>query len=151
VAGTFSTKLAALDHSRGPDLAYVLRSDSGPDAEGMPGLGLITAGDVPVGGGMHGGFNRHELNTVLILGGAAAAGRATVSVAPSGIVDIGPTILDLMGLERGPAMTGASLLTVDPNMAASTVTHEAVSNAFRQRLAFAMRGPQRFPIHGGRI
>jgi phosphonoacetate hydrolase len=151
VDGTFSTKLVSLDHPRGPDLVYVLRSNGGADADGIPGLGLITAGDVPVGGGMHGGLNRHELNTVLMLGGAAARGRAGASFAPAGIVDIGPTVLDLMGLTPGAAMTGASLLSIDPEDASTIETHDVVSNGFRQRLSLAPRGQHRFPIHGGRV
>src|SRR5207248_1082562 len=70
IAGTFAHALVGLDHPRAPDLIYILRSSAMPDPFGLPGLGLITGG-VPIGGGMHGGLNRHELNTVLIVGGAA--------------------------------------------------------------------------------
>ncbi len=51
-----STSLVGLAHERGPDLVYVLRSELGQDDHGLPGRGLITAGDVPAGGGMHGGL-----------------------------------------------------------------------------------------------
>ncbi len=150
VEGTFSTQLVALDHARGPDLVYVLHSGTNPDADGLPGLGLITAGDVPVGGGMHGGLNRHELNTVLILGGAA--GGAGLSDAPVGIIDIGPTILDLLGLPPGLAMTGVSLLNGSGARLAGTVeTHETGWSGFRQRLSLAARDQRRIPMHGGRV
>lgn len=151
VEGSFSTRLVGLDHPRGPDLVYVLRSDTGADAHGLPGLGLITDGDVPMGGGMHGGLNRHELNTVLILGGAASAGRAEKLDAPCGIIDIGPTLLDLLGIAPAPTMAGTSLLPRDvQNMPGKAVTHEAGTGAFRQTLALMTRGERSFAVHGGR-
>lgn len=149
--GTFSTSLVGLHHARGPDLVYVLRSGVNADAHGLPGLGLITSGDVPVGGGMHGGLNRHELNTVLILGGAAAPAMAQETPAPAGVIDIGPTILDLLGIAPAPTMRGVSLLTEAARSMASTIeTHEVGHGGFRQRLSVAARGGHGFPIHGGR-
>ena len=52
---------------------------------------------------MHGGFNHHELNTVLILGGAAHRGESDMLFVPAGIIDIAPTILDLLDLAPPPA------------------------------------------------
>lgn len=150
VPGTFSTGLVGLDHPRGPGLVYVLRSNNNLDAHGLPGLGLITAGDVPVGGGMHGGLKRHELNTVLMLGGAATDNGA-VTHSPAGIIDIAPTILDCLGLPPAPTMRGSSLLPHDARIALiNLVTHETGAGAFRQRLVIAPRGAHAFPIHGGR-
>lgn len=151
VDGTFSTSLVGLAHERGPDLVYVLRSDLGPDDHGLPGRGLITAGDVPAGGGMHGGLNRYELNTVLMLGGAAAT-TSGVSEAPCGLVDIAPTILDLMGLGSPTSMSGRSLLNREMQTRPLAVfAHEAGTGAFRQRLEWVERDGHRFFIHGGRV
>lgn len=150
--GTFSTTLVGLNHPRGPDLVYVLRSDVRHDAYGLPGLGLITAGDVSAGGGMHGGLNRHELNTVLVLGGAMFADKPVLSSAPTGIVDIAPTILDLLGISPSPAMVGVSLLAQQDHLKPAAVSvHKAVSGDFRQQMAVAARGNHIFPIHGGRV
>jgi hypothetical protein len=152
VDGSFSTSLVGLDHERGPELVYVLRSGSDADAHGLPGLGLITTGDVPVGGGMHGGLNRHELNTVLIIGGAAVANVGRRVSALAGIIDIAPTVLDLMGVAPSAAMIGGSLLDAGFEQGSETIeTHEAVSNGFRQRLSIAPRGAQKFLLHGSRI
>jgi arylsulfatase A-like enzyme len=151
VDGTFSTALVGLGHARQPELVYVLRSDTSIDPHGLPGLGLITGG-VPVGGGMHGGLNRHELNTVLILGGAARGGAPGATQAPSGIVDIAPTILDLLGLAAPASMRGASLMKADiRHHAAKTETFEAGTGAFRQQLSITRRGEHLFPVHGGRL
>ncbi|MGL4437945.1 MAG: alkaline phosphatase family protein [Bosea sp. (in: a-proteobacteria)] len=147
VEGTFSTRLVRLDHARGPDLVYVLRSSLEHDAHGLPGLGLITDGDVPMGGGMHGGLNRHELNTVLMIGGAGAS--TGVDATPCGIIDIAPTILGLLGLPAGTSMQGRNL--ADGELAPAILEHhEAAIGAFRQTLTVAQRGAHLFPIHGGR-
>ena len=151
VEGTFATALVGLDHPRGPDLVYVLRSDEGLDGHGLPGRGLISAGDVPVGGGMHGGLNRHELNTVLMLSGAAARVPGQTDAA-AGLIDIAPTILDLLGVTAAPTMTGRSLLAADAGIAAAPLeTHEASSGAFHQRLELWRRNGHLFPVHGVRL
>lgn len=151
VDGTFSTALVGLDHARQPELVYVLRSDTSIDAHGLPGLGLITGG-VPVGGGMHGGLNRHELNTVLILGGAARGGAPGATEAPAGIVDIAPTVLDLFGLSAPASMRGASLMSADVRHHAPAVeVFETGTGVFRQRLSITRRGEHAFPVHGGRV
>ncbi|CAN1519150.1 Type I phosphodiesterase/nucleotide pyrophosphatase/phosphate transferase [Rhabdaerophilaceae bacterium] len=147
VPGTFSTELVGLNHARGPELVYVLRSGVENDVHGLPGLGLITGG-VPVGGGMHGGLNRHELNTVMILGGKAQAGPAVLNQA-AGIIDIGPTILDLMGIEKSVGMQGTSLLT------ATEITNETRQyivehGEFCQELTITHRDGTMFFQHGQR-
>lgn len=151
VDGTFSTTLVGLDHARQPELVYVLRSDTGLDPHGLPGLGLITGG-VPVGGGMHGGLNRHEVNTVLILGGAAQGGTPGQTAVPAGIVDIAPTVLDLLGLPVPAGMRGASLMQDEVRRRACDIeTVETGAGAFRQRFSLMRRGAHAFPVHGGRI
>jgi arylsulfatase A-like enzyme len=151
VDGTFSTTLVGLDHARQPELVYVLRSDTGLDPHGLPGLGLITGG-VPVGGGMHGGLNRHEVNTVLILGGAAQGGAPGQTAVPAGIVDIAPTVLDLLGLPVPAGMRGASLMQDEVRRRACDIeTVEIGAGAFRQRFSLMRRGAHAFPVHGGRI
>jgi phosphonoacetate hydrolase len=151
VEGTLSTALVGLDHARQPELVYVLRSGTETDAHGLPGLGLITGG-VPVGGGMHGGLNRHELNTVLILGGAAHSGPARSTQAPSGVIDIAPTVLDLLGIAAPASMCGASLMRRQArDHAAHLEVFDAGFGAFRQRLGVVRRGQHLFPVHGGRV
>jgi phosphonoacetate hydrolase len=150
LAGTFSLKLVGLDHARAAELMYVLRSGLELDTHGLPGLGLITGG-VPVGGGMHGGLNRHELNTVLILGGAASPGGAEMSPAPAGIIDIAPTILDLLGVAPSASMRGISLMAADGREQLDPETYETGAGTFRQRLTVVRRGDHPFAVHGERI
>ncbi|MCJ2094541.1 alkaline phosphatase family protein [Methylobacterium sp. J-072] len=149
VPGTFSLSLVDLDHARAPDLVFVLRSDDGPDPFGNPGLGLMTECDVPVGGGMHGGLNRYELNTTLILRGAGLP-AGVIDRRPSGIIDIAPTVLATLGLPPAATMTGRSLLDPAAESEAPRI-YETGLGCFRQRLASAERNGSRILLHGGRV
>jgi phosphonoacetate hydrolase len=148
VDGTLPSSLLGIDHLRQPELFYVLRSDTSNDPHGYPGLGLITGG-VPVGGGMHGGLNRHELNTVLMLGGAASRSSGRFAAA-CGIIDIAPTILDLLGLAPLPSMEGWSLLGIDPADPGIPEEFVTSSGTFRQRLRRSKRDGRFFLTHGER-
>ncbi|MCJ2018558.1 hypothetical protein MKK84_14120 [Methylobacterium sp. E-065] len=149
VPGTFSLSLVDLDHARAPDLVFALRSDEAPDRFGYPGSALMTECGVPVGGGMHGGLNRYELNTTLILRGAGLLAGA-LDRRPSGIIDLAPTVLAALGLPPAATMTGRSLLDAEPDEAAPRI-HEAGRDGFRQRLVSAERNGSRILLHGGRV
>lgn len=146
--GTFSHRLVGLDHGRQPELVYVLRSSLDDDAHGLPGLGLIT-GSVPVGGGMHGGLNRHELNTVLALGGHAAI-TPGVHAGAAGVIDIAPTILDLLGVAAPASMQGASLLQLGDQPGGPVETFTAGEGDFWQELTLRRRDGVTFAQHGQR-
>lgn len=148
VAGSLSFSLVDLDHARAPDLVYVLRSDHSADAHGNPGLGLMTKGDVPVGGGMHGGLNRHELNTVLMARGPGFA-AGDLDARPCGIVDIAPTILAALGLAPAATMTGEPLSRPVAASAPPRV-FETGTGAFRQRLERAQRSGSGILLGGAR-
>ncbi len=75
------------------------------------GIALITAdhGNLeemidPAGGGP---FTAHTTNDVWLIG----AGLEACGLADGRLADLAPTMLDLLGLERSPGMTGRSLLT----------------------------------------
>lgn len=148
VAGTLCTAELGIDHARGPDISLVLRSHAGPNAHGLPG---VTAHDAayPVGGGCHGGLNRHELATVLALGGAAFRAGADIAV-PAGTVDITPTVLALLGL-AGEGMDGRPLLEAfhdgpDPakvDWQARELVSDG-SDGARTRLSFSQVGGTRY-------
>lgn len=106
--GSLSHATVGLDHPRQPDLVYVLSSSHAPDPFGLAGRCTISGGDIPTGGGMHGGLNRFELNTVLMLAAPGVAG-GHVDPRACGIIDIAPTILDLIGVRRATTMIGISV------------------------------------------
>ena len=148
IPGSFALSLVDLDHARAPELVYVLRSDDRLDTFGNPGLGIVTSGDVPVGGGMHGGLNRHELNSVLIARGSGFAAGA-IDRRACGIIDIAPTALAALGVAAPASMIGHSLLLADTALGAPLV-YEAGARAFRQRLVVAEREHSRILMEGGR-
>jgi arylsulfatase A-like enzyme len=145
--GTLSLDLVGQGHARQPDLMFVLKSDVGADRYGLPGRGLMTPGDVPLGGGLHGGLNPHELNTVLIVGAETAEGHGLRSSAPAGIIDIAPTVLGLLGLPRAPTMVGRNLAA--PARSEPKVTRfSAESGTFLQHVDVVEQDGRRFIVGG---
>lgn len=136
VPGTLPYSLVGLDHPRAPDLVYVLGDSDGHDAAGLPGLGWTIAGDVPAGGGMHGGLHLGEMGNLLML--ALPDGRAGIREAPAGLIDIAPTILALLGIDPPIEMVGRDLTAADP--AATVERHEAAFSDFRQAVELARVG-----------
>jgi len=145
IAGTLSLSLLGNGHDRQPELMFILGSDLSVDAYGLPGQGIMTPGDVPLGGGMHGGINRHELNTVLIVGsGAGEGGR---SAAPAGIIDIAPTVLGLLGVDPAGTMQGRDL-TRPAREEPRILRHEAGAGGFRQVVDVVEQDGRRFILGG---
>jgi len=107
VPGTLSRSLLLNDHDRSPHLFCIMRADDRPNAAGIDGSCYFD-GEMPVGGSIHGGLHRREMNNLLALGGPAVR-EARVVRSPAGIVDIAPTVLALLGLAAPAAMQGRVL------------------------------------------
>ena len=147
IAGTLSLGLMNTGHAeRQPELMFILKSTLDADQYGLPGLGAMTPGDVPLGGGMHGGINPHELNTVLILG--ESSGQGAVSQEPAGIIDIGPTVLGLLGLQPAATMMGRNL-AVPAREEGRVIRHSAGRGAFAQHVELVEQDGRRFILGGG--
>ncbi|MHB2169544.1 alkaline phosphatase family protein [Alsobacter sp. R-9] len=146
VPGTFAFDVVDAHHPRQPDLGYVLRATNGPDQHGLPGVGAMTPGDVPVGGGMHGGLHANELNTVLVVSHPELA-AGLVSDRPCGLIDIAPTILDLLGLPAVSTMRGTSLMT-PPRDEANRSTFFVEHRDFTQSVAVVEQDGRRFIVNG---
>ncbi len=143
--GSFAFDVVDNQHERQPDLAFALSSTDAPDAYGLPGQGLMTPDDVPLGGGMHGGLNRHELNSVLVLG---LPGLAQGPVdRPAGVIDIGPTILDLLGVPSAASMRGVSLAR-PPRSEPKFHSLFAERPGFTQRIDVVDHDGRRFILRG---
>ena len=128
--GTLPVSLVHHGHPRGPELFFIMHSTDDPDPWGLPGQGGLIAG-VELGGGMHGGLNRYELNTTLVLD--VPDGRAGVDHAPAGLVDIAPTVAALLGLEMHAA--GAALPVFEDRVSEiEPETHRDSRGAFSQAL-----------------
>jgi len=85
------------EHARSADLVLLFAGEEGPDRFGLPGQAPFDAGDVPEGGGMHGGLHRRELATVMgFEGGPFRVGATARGMAD--LTDVVPTLLHLLGV-----------------------------------------------------
>ena len=147
VAGALPPATVFQTHTRSAELLYVMRSHETAGPGGIPGIGVYTGG-VPLGGGMHGGLNRYEMNTVL--GIAAPDGRRDeIDDTPASLIDVAPTVLDLLGSSL--ESDGRVLPVVEPETErAETETMQADNGAFRQRLIRGRIAGRDYLIEGGR-
>ena len=146
IEGSLPLTLVNLNHPRAPELMYVMRSSDAPDPYGLPGTGLMTGG-VPVGGGMHGGLNLHELNTVLTIN--APDGRQGDVHFACGLIDVAPTVLGLLGFPVD-GMRGRNLCGELERPHHETTVHRAEWREFQQAVQLAECGDVRFILQGGR-
>lgn len=145
--GTLPMSLVQHGHRRGPELFFLMRASDAADQWGLPGQGGLIAG-VDLGGGMHGGLNRYELNTTLIVG--VPDGRKGVETAPVGLVDIAPTVAGLLGLEMPSA--GACLPIFEEET--REIHHDIVEDgrgAFRQSVQRHIVDGRVYLDRGGRV
>ena len=105
--GCLTLRQVGLDHPRAPDIALVLRSDNAPNGYGPKGT-CYHDSSYPAGGGTHGGLHPIELATWFAAGGDAFV-RGHVSTIPTGIVDVLPTTLHLLGIEAPTDIQGRVL------------------------------------------
>lgn len=107
VHGTLARSLLLNDHPRSPHLFCLMRADDRPNAAGIDGSCYFD-GEMPVGGSVHGGLHRREMNNLLVLGGSAFRSACRFSH-PAGIIDVTPTVLTLLGIAVPPVMEGRAL------------------------------------------
>jgi phosphonoacetate hydrolase len=75
-----------------------------------------------------------------------------LSDAAAGIIDIAPTVLDLLGCKAPASMRGISLISAGAReQVVVPDVFETGSGAFRQMFSVVRRGHHAFPIHGGRV
>jgi len=138
--GSFASSLVLCDHDRAPDVYFAFRADDGLDQFGLPG-GTFHDNDRIAGLGVHGGLHAKELAAVGIVAGSHFRADAGVSIIPTGICDLAPTILHGLGLAVPSTMTGRVLREVlasateanfEPHF--ETEDFEAGLGSFRQTL-----------------
>ncbi|MEQ9200174.1 MAG: alkaline phosphatase family protein, partial [Rhodospirillales bacterium] len=128
IPGTLSRSLLSNDHKRSADLFYIMRSDDGLNAAGVDGT-CFFQGDMPDGGSIHSGLHRREMNNLMAFGGSAFR-QGHVSRVPTGVIDVAPTVLHLLGLDAPAAMEGRIVTealqgsTADPDHSSETFTVE---------------------------
>ena len=155
IPGTLPASLVGCEGERAPDLIMSFGWNSEPNDAGFPGY-AFNSGASP-GLGMHGSMSRHELQCVLIARGPSFKERVTIS-APTGNVDLTPTLLTILGIDAGLAMDGrvlAEALRGGPDPAAvgwSTQAHEAEraveGGIYRQRVEVTSVGETAYVEEG---
>lgn len=135
--GSLARQLAMLDHVRSADILFSYRSDDQIDPFGL--VGRTFSSDAPIGSGVHGGLHPKEMAAVGILAGPAFR-SSSFSEIPSGICDIAPTVLHLLGIAPPGEMTGRVLFetfaggtAVGPTSIVETM-HEASTSGYSQTL-----------------
>jgi len=136
--GVLPRSILLADHARAAPVLFTLRASDAATAPGLPGSTLYD-GNLPIGGGTHGGLLPSELHTVMMLAGPGVR-TAALSDWPAGLTDIAPTVLTLLGLPGAAAMDGRILAeATDPNasFAATPASEswEAATHGYTQRLA----------------
>lgn len=137
--GTFAQSLVMADHQRAPDIYFCFGSDDRVDEYGLQG-GAYYDNDRRPGLGLHGGLHPKELQSLAIAAGSAFRTNV-VSDLPSGVPDIAPTMLHLIGMPRPATMTGRvlneALLAADEPQADQPQAEqfEVGSSGFRQTLS----------------
>lgn len=144
--GVLPQSLVHHGHPRDPELFFLMRSSGALDPWGLPGQGGLIAG-VELGGGMHGGLNHYELATTLAV--QVPDGRQGLDASPVGLVDIAPTIADLLGADLPAA--GAPLPLFAPQDAeVTTEVVRASRTGFAQEVQRKQIAGRSYLEHGGR-
>ena len=107
VPGTFDHAAVLIDHPRAPDIYFIMRNDQAIYGAGVVGSCYYN-GSYPQGGGTHGGLHPKELQMVMAADGSLFRSGWESSY-PSGIIDIAPTILHLLGLNKPERADGRIL------------------------------------------
>lgn len=116
--GTFPLSLGQVDAGpTAPDVVVAMRWREVRNAWGIP--GTIAAVGGRVGGGAHGSLSRFDMNNTLIAAGPGFR-AGLVSETPSGNIDIAPTVLSLLGVERPASMDGRVLVEALADAAAAS-------------------------------
>ncbi|MDQ7251059.1 alkaline phosphatase family protein [Dongia sedimenti] len=106
--GSFGSHLVFAEHDRAPDVYFAFRADDSIDPFGLTG-GTYYDNDRRPGLGVHGGLHPKELTAVGLAAGSAFRQGGFVSLTPSGVCDLAPTTLYLLGLPIAASMTGRIL------------------------------------------
>ena len=145
--GTLPQSLVMHGHTRDPEIYFLMRASDEPDKWGLPGQCAFIA-EVELGGGIHGGLNRYELATTLIV--QTPDGRRGTDASPVGLVDIAPTIARLLGIPMSAA--GVPLPLFEPRAAPHEIEVTRASHAgYSQELRRNLIDGRAYIDHGNRL
>lgn len=106
IPGTLPAFLVGDQGPRAPEITMSFQWNSVPNGAAYAGHVYSTGG--VSGQGQHGSMSRHELQNVLFSWGPSFKRRCTV-LAPSGNIDLAPTVLRMLGISNDVPMDGRVL------------------------------------------
>jgi arylsulfatase A-like enzyme len=138
IPGSFSKKLAMVDHSRSPDICYILNTDNELDSYGLKGNCYFDTWPAVAGGGIHGGLHPEEMHNTCSIQGSLFREKCKVSNT-SGIIDILPTVLYGLQIPIPKTVDGRILLeamnnNIDPAPSQISESFEVGHLDFKQIL-----------------
>lgn len=115
-----------------PDVQFSMAWDDRPNEHGVPGR-ADRVGTAPRPLSVHGSLCPRDMNNVMALAGPGVP-EGVVVEAPASTADLAPTILRLLGAERGPEMQGRALLDdLSPAVAEETLLEGHWGRLVRRR------------------
>lgn len=147
LSGTLPQSLVMHGHARDAELYFTMRASDKLDKWGLPGQCAFIS-DVELGCGIHGGLNRYELTTTLMV--QTPDGRLGTDHSPVGLVDIAPTIAQLLAIPMSAA--GAPLPLFEPRAASHEAEVTRASNGgYSQELYRNLTSGRAYIDHGNRL
>jgi arylsulfatase A-like enzyme len=147
IGGTFLLKEVRLDVPNAPDLLVSLRWNSGTNKFGVPGL-LVAESGKP-GRGTHSSLSPFDMHNTLVAAGPDIR-AAFDDELPTGNIDVGPTILWILGLSPPKPMDGRILQEAlveqeppkaKPKQRTITASHRGKKSSWTQCLKVVNMGP----------
>ena len=106
IPGTLPASLVGNEGPRAPSVTMSFRWNHTPNAPGYPGFAYSSGGTS--GQGNHGSMSKQELRSVLFAVGPSFK-RGVELETPSGIIDVAPTVLRILGITGDTKMEGRVL------------------------------------------
>ena len=152
--GTLPLAAGNMEHARTGDIVFVLTRDEAAPNGGLAGRCLHDNPDIPIGCGMHGGLSPYEVSNILAFSGSLFVKQTRIT-APTGIIDVLPTMLHALGID-GPATHGRVLYETLAGQDAMAPTAERQKTTakngsdYQQSLQADLVGASRYLAHGQR-
>lgn len=108
VPGAFPMSTTRDQTSRSPDIAFSFQWSNEVNSQGIHGTAAFTKGDVPVGASSHGSISPYDIRNLLVAAGPSLKNGIS-SQTPSGIMDLTPTILHILGINTRDVFDGRVL------------------------------------------
>jgi predicted AlkP superfamily pyrophosphatase or phosphodiesterase len=93
---------------RSPDIMFSFQWSDEVNGQGIRGTAAFARGDVPVGAGSHGSISPYDIRNLLVAAGPSFK-KGISSQTPSGIMDLTPTIIHVLGISTRDVFDGRVL------------------------------------------